>query len=307
MTINHEVYKTFTEIPLKKRHKYFDKDRLLGKGANSRIYKVNTELTEERLVLKISNSEFCANEYNAFLFLRDKMLSGEIPHYFCFLYTSFTHNGRKRMILERCDQGFFDEVLIDYTFTLREFIQFFYYIADAVDYLEQNEMNHGDLWSENIMGVWNEELEEWETRIIDFDSAFKDGVCMKPSLGYADDYRKEFYIGYDLSRLFDDLKHSYTDYRNKREKEKKRMTHRILQQQKQGELLDIDPYQSDEEVREWDTNNIEYPREIIEFMFSLPCSDPEFPVQCPEMSGANVKKRLVELAETHGVPKPCSL
>jgi hypothetical protein len=154
------------------------------------------------------------------------------------------------------------------------------------------------------MSVWNEDLEEWEIRIIDFDSTFKDGVCMKPSLGYSDDFRKDFFIGYDLSRLFDDIKHSYTDYRNKRDKEKKRMTHRILQQQKKGNLLDIDPYQSDDEVKDWDKSNIQYPPEFIDFMFSLPCGDPEFPEQCPQMSGSEIKKKLIALAEQHNVPIP---
>jgi len=84
------------------------------------------------------------------------------------------------------------------------------------------------------------------------------------------------------------------------------MTHRILQQQKNGEMMDIDPYESDDEVKEWDTSNIQYPKEFIEFMFELPCGDPEFPEPCPEMSGASIKQRLIELAEKHGLSAPCS-
>ena len=211
------------------------------------------------------------------------------------------------MVLERCDESLFDDTLIENKYTLPQYLDIFYQIADAVDILEQYEMNHGDLWSENIMSFWKENLYEYrhytvpEIRIIDYDSSYKKGVCENPSLGYSEEQRTRFYIGYDLCRLFDELIHMYTNYKEKKEHQRQKKAAKIKKMKQKGQCLDLDPYESDDDLREYDEDNVQYPKEFLEWMFDLPIDDPAYPKDNQRLSGKNIKQELIELANKNGI------
>lgn len=353
-----DLYNELNSINNKKRYQYFTKLELLGAGAYSKVYlclyKQNPH--ENRFVMKFGNGNFFFNEFKALLFLRDKMIHNEIPHYYNFMYSNFTNKNKKKyLILERCHENLFHDTLIEHPYwDLKEYILLFYQIADAVDYLEKMEMNHGDLWTENIMAYWKnrdfpnvheessteteyseedyEETEKNDTytdenscltdissslegsgvsfqenyvlpeiRLIDFDASYKKGVCDKPNLGYSEDYRKEFYIGYDLSRLFDEILECWDKYQTERQREKKRRSYYIKQQQKKGKYKDVNPNESTSSLMEFDFGYIQYPEELIEWMRTLPITDPEFPEPQPDMSGERIKSQLIKLAKKNSI------
>ena len=299
MEINQDLYHAISNIPNKKRHQYFRLTDRLGKGASGSVYLVDTDLTYIPLVAKKPHTRHTSNEVSAHLFIRDKMLSEELPHYFPMLYANYTHNCKKYLIMELCDESVFDDYFVEEQRSTLEFLEIFYQIADAVDALEQIEMNHGDLWTDNVM-IWYTGSKP-KVCIIDFDCTFKKGVCENPALGYGNDYRKDFFIGYDLSRLFDDIKHSYDNYKLKRTVCKNKYTKRILKQQQKGQCLEIDPYASDSETKEYDEVNIKFTPDIIEFIYSLELSDPSEPTQAPHMSGASIKQRIIEFAKKKNI------
>ena len=355
--INKELYDYYTSIPNKKRYKEFIKLKKLGQGVTSKVYSTfSKNKPEQKLVMKTSHSKYILNEFQALLYLRDKMLLGTIPHYYNFMYSNYTSKDKQKIIiLERCHENLFDDVLVcRRDWGLKEYIMIFYQIADAVDILEKMEMNHGDLWSDNIMVYWKtkeiEEMDEGydsneetsssknneasetnddtddsydsepsetsdqeyyslshenneipEIRIIDFDASFCKGVCESPNLGYSEFKRTAFYIGYDLSRLFDDLLQSHKSYMKKRSREKRKTKYRIHNNHKKGEELSKESDASDTNVKEWDFCNIQYPKEFLEWMSSLPLTDPEFPENCPEMSGHKIKQSLKQLAKKHKI------
>lgn len=352
--IDKELYEYYTSIPNKKRYKEFIKLQKLGQGVTSKVYSAFSKTKPDHaLVMKTSHSKYIFNEFHALVYLRDKMLSGSIPHYYNFMYGNYTSKDKQKIIiLERCHENLFDDVLVcRRDWGLKHYISIFYQIADAIDILEKMEMNHGDLWSDNIMVYWkhkeiqddacqsDEDTEDDtvnsydmeyegttdtensydthvelsselfhsfddeipEIRIIDFDACFCKGVCESPNLGYSEFKRSKFYIGYDLSRLFDDLLQSHQSYIKKRSREKRKTKYRIHNNHKKGEELSKESDASDTNVKEWDFCNIQYPKEFIEWMQSLPISDPEFPEDCPDLSGHKIKQSLKQLAKRNAI------
>lgn len=286
---------------------------LIGEGAAGSAYSAYITPTEkfpDQIVLKEQKrTRYCNNEQEALKFLKEEMLSGRMPGYFVFMYGFFTSGSRKYIILEKADKCI-DQHLADYNFDEKIFLQIFWHLADAVSYLEAVEMNHGDLWSENVMLVWKpgqenvpEEEREFWLKIIDYDSAFKSNSAItNPSYGGAESFRENFIVGYDLNRFFDSLIYSYEDFNTKKRKYKEKKIAKLRRAKKRGKKVKIpslDDYDTDDE--EFDAENIIYPESIVDFMYSLDAKDPDYFEDCPEMSGESIKKKVEEWAAKLGI------
>ena len=170
---------------------------LLGEGAAGTTYtayvKPAGEFPDQVVLKEQKRTRFCINEFEALKFLREKMMKNELVGYYIFLYGSFTSGSRKYMILEKLDKGL-DEYLTENNVDVKTYLQIFWHIANAVDYLEQFRFNHGDLWIENVMlKWWPGQNGKFNIKIIDYDSAFKENSQINhPSFGGADDFRDKF-------------------------------------------------------------------------------------------------------------------
>ena len=286
---------------------------LLGEGAAGTTYsayvKPRDQFPDPIVLKEQQRNRFCQNEFEALRYLREQMLTGELPGYFIFMYGCFTSGGQKYIILDKADKNL-DDYLATYNINTMTYLRIFYHIAKAISYLEAVEFNHGDLWSENVMLTWQsdqedvpEEERDFEVKIIDFDAAFKPKTrIINPSYGGADKYRKKFILGYDLNRFFDSLIYSYESYIQKKTRHKKAKITRMRRLKKRGKKVQIPRMdEEDSSDREYDNENIIYPQEIIDFMYQLGPSDPNVFDNCPDMSGRSVMKMIEEYAVTLGV------
>lgn len=280
----------------------------LGEGAAGLTFtafvKPEGQFPDQVVLKEQSRNRFCNNEFEALKFLREKLIAGEFPGYFIFMYGCFTSGGKKYIILEKADHGL-DDYLTEYNADTKTILQIFYHIARAVSYLEKEEFNHGDLWSENVMLSWlpdqediPEEEREFTIKVLDFDSAYKSASQIKnPSYGGADYFRTKFILGYDLNRFFDGLIYSYESYIKKKTATKKRTIARLRRLKKQGKKVTIPRMEDpDKEDEAFDAENIIYPQEIIDFMHQLKPRDPNYFKDCPEMSGEAVMKAIENYA-----------
>lgn len=237
------------------------------------------------------------------------MMASKIPAYFIFMYGTFSSGNKRYIILERADYRM-DDYLSQYNFKPKTFLQIFYHVANGVSYLENMQFNHGDLWSENVLLVWHkDDLElpmnerRFSIKIIDFDSAFKENSEVNnPSYGGAEKYRKKYILGYDLNRFYDALIYSYESYLDKKLEYKKSKISKLKKMQKKGHKVKIpslDEEDSDDEA--FDRVNIVYPQEIVDFMYKLGPQDPNVFKDCPDMSGKNVMKMILDYAKELGL------
>lgn len=286
---------------------------MLGEGAAGTTYlayvKPESKFGDYPVVLKEQvRNRYCINEFNALRFLREKMLAGELPGYYIFLYGCFDSGGYKYFVIERADINL-DDYMVMYDLSVEKYLHIFWHVANAVEALEAYHFNHGDLWSENVMIMWDpdqdhldDEDKTFTIKIIDYDSAYnKKHKVTTPSYGGAEYFRKKFILGYDLSRFFDSLIYSHDSFIKKKTAHKRAKINRLKKLKKRKRNIVIpsmdDPDSSDEE---FDRDNIIYPEEIVQFMRDLKPQDPNDFNDCPHMSGTAVKKVIEEYAEEHG-------
>lgn len=284
----------------------------IGEGAAGTAYSATIDINgvKHPVILKEQKrTRYCNNEIEALTFLKEEMIANRMPGYFIFMYGMYPLGGKKYIILEKADKCI-DQYLIDYNYDEATFLKLFWHIADAVSHLEAVNMNHGDLWNENVMLTWKtgqedipEEEREYWIKIIDYDSAFKKGSSINnPSYGGAEDFRDKFILGYDLNRFFDSLIYSYEDYTAKKKKYKEKKINKLRRAKRRGERVKVptmDDYDTDDE--EFDAENIIYPETIVEFMYSLDPKGPDYFEDCPEISGKAVKKKVEKWAEKLGI------
>jgi len=295
---NKQVYDYLKEIPNARKKTTIHSKKTLGEGQAGKTY-VSTlkKFPDFEFVLKkMKRNNHADNELEALIFLRDKMLSNEIPAYYVFLYGNYSDGVYKFLMMEKVDRCL-DHLMCDHYYSTKWYLDSFRQIAKAVGYLEKYEFNHGDLWNENVMIKWHpnqegikEKEKTFDVKFIDFDSAFKNNSLIRfPSLGGGENYRKKFYLGYDLNRYFDAVKYSHDSYIRKRGEYKRKMAKKLR--------IPIEEVDSDSEIEE---ENIIFPQEVVDFMVSLPTVDPETfdgvkPNGHPELSAKNVLKLLDEL------------
>lgn len=249
------------------------------------------------VVLKeMDSKKYCTNERNALNLLTKLKKEGQISNYFINLYADIVSGSNNYLILEKADVRF-DELFTPRNGTTTEFLTIFWQLSQAVKELEAIEMNHGDLWVENVMLT---EIDGYHhVRIIDFDAAFKEkSIINKPAVGGADYHRTSFVLGYDLNRFFDSVLHSYHSYTKRKLADKKRRIAKAKRLQKLGkdvEIPKLDVQDSDDE--EWDELNVDYPADIVTFMEELGVQDPNCFDPMPNLSGETVQKKIEELAD----------
>lgn len=282
---NRELYNFLRKTKEKKGYLFYDLD-VLGEGAAGTTYSASIKPkngSEDLIVLKEQDrTPYCLNEIEALKYLRIEMLEGRLPGYYIFMYDTFSSGKNRYIVLDYADKCL-DDYLVDNDLTSVEFLRVFWHIANAVSKLEERRFNHGDLWSENVMVKWlpdQEDIPERERKfyikLIDYDSAFKARSEIKrPSYGGAEKFRRKFILGYDMNRFFDSLIYAYNSYLRKKAK----------YVQREGEEGDFDTY------------NIIYPQEIIDFIHSLKPADPNVFDDCPNISGEAVKQAVEECAE----------
>jgi len=208
-TVDLQLYNHLNKITKKK---FLIKDlNYLSKGILGKIYtaELRPPFENTKLVLKeiSKNSDYVDNEIKALKYLATRMISGDIPYNYIFLYGTFMEDKYKYLMLEKASITL-SNLAYDYDISLKEYVKLYYNIGQAVKWLERIEMNHGDLWDHNVMIKWDSKPSEFENvnytvKLIDFDSAYKAGVATKPSLGGSDLHRRKFIIGYDINRLVD--------------------------------------------------------------------------------------------------------
>lgn len=308
VSYNHKLYEHIRTIRRDRKAYMCCELNVLGEGAAGLAYTAYVkprDMFPDQIVLKEqSRNRFCNNEFEALKYIREKLIAMEFPGYFIFMYGCFTSGGKKYLILEKADV-LLDDYLADYDINTKTFLQIFYHISRAVSYLEKESFNHGDLWSENVMLTWlpdqeeiPEEEREFTVKIIDFDSAYKTASQIKsPSYGGAESFRSKFILGYDLSRFFDGLIYSYESFVKKKTAFKKKKIARLRKLKKQGKKVIIPRMEDvDKDDLEFDTENIIYPQEIIDFMYQLKPQDPDYFDDYPEMSGEAVMKAIEKYA-----------
>lgn len=285
----------------------------LGEGAAGTTYtaylKPKKRFPTELVLKEQRRNRFCLNEFEALRFLRDEMVAERLPGYFVFMYGCFTSGNKKYIIMEKVDCCL-DDYLATYNINTKTYLQIFYNVARAVDYLEKLRFNHGDLWVENVMIKWDPEQEDldeidrdFSIKIIDFDSAYKENSQItNPSLGGGNKFRKRFYLGYDLNRFFDSLLYSYTSFIKKKLENKKRKIARMQRLRKRGKNVHVPTLsESDSSDKEFDVENIIYPPAIIKFMQELKPVDPEKFSDRKDLSGKVVIQKILDYASELGI------
>jgi serine/threonine protein kinase len=311
---NQKIYEHIRTLPrAKKPYMMCDLEKISEGGATGVAFtayvKPKQDFPEQVVLKQHKRSVHCTNEFECLKYLRDKMLAGELPAYYIFLYGCFTSGSCRYLILEKADKHIFQH-FVDYNLSVKIYLQTFWQVADAVSYLEAVKLNHGDLWEENVMLNWNpdqhdipEEERSFTIKIIDFDAAFQPGSTIKnPNYGGAENYRTKFIIGYDLSRFFDALIFNYEDCVEKKKLYKKE----LMQKERRAKKRKNPPVpktetEIDAQVEEEFYENATYPQEIIDFMYSLKPNDPDHFEHCERMSGKSVCAMIVKFAEQLGV------
>lgn len=285
----------------------------VGEGATGTTFSAHLKPPEQFprpiIIKQQRRDKYCDNEYNALKFLRECMLNGTLPGYYIFLYGSFTEGRDKNLIMERADYSM-DTYMVKYLVTTKTYLQIFHHIARAVHHLERLKFNHGDLWTENVMLVWNREQKylpkcqrDFTIKLIDYDSAFMENSPVDtPSYGGADKYRTKFIVGYDMNRYFDALLYSHDSYVKEKEKFKKKHARRINKKKKKNPQFKVDDHCDDESCEEdYDRDNIIFPPEIIQFMRSLEPKDPNHFADSPNMSGVRIMQLIEDYALQLGI------
>lgn len=263
---------------------------VLGEGASGTAVSADVKPRGKypTVVLKeLNNKRYGTNEKNALKLITKLQKQGKLSNYFINLYADVNSGHNCYLVLEKADIRF-DELFTPRNGTTKEFLNIFWQLSQAVKELEAIQMNHGDLWVENVM--LTKVGDRYHVRIIDFDCAFKERSNInKPALGGAFYYRSKFILGYDLNRFFDSLLYSYRKYVVKKLADKKRRIAKATMMRKRGKKVTVPKLDvEDSEDEEWDQENIMYPPEIIEFMESLGTCDPE------QEEGQSVKEITAE-------------
>lgn len=312
---NLEIFNYLKSIPGPKKSTAIDNSKLskVGKGVMGTTYYGELKKYPDfgLIIKKQSFSEYADNEYEALLFLREEMLAGRLPPNYIFLYGAYNtvdvmpnktaKKPFKNFILEMADKSF-DDYLSSNDLDAPQFFKLLYKIAAAVDPLEKIRMNHGDLWGENIMLVFDmenipstsdsDESDEvyeidlnYTIKLIDFDAAFKHGskTINRPARGGSDNYRTKFYLGYDMNRLFDSIMYNYTVSKQKLERYKK-STEYATNKKKAVEW-----------IQEFNQEHINYPEEVIEFIktFKYKCPT-EAHCHLPQLAAENIMRLLAK-------------
>jgi hypothetical protein len=282
---------------------------LLGEGAAGTTftaYVIPQDEFPNPIVLKEQKrNRFCQNEFEALKYLRNKMMNGEYPGYYIFMYGCFISGNKKYLILEKADINL-DIYLSKYNVGVKECLTIFYHVAQAVSILENDELNHGDLWIENVMLSWLPDQEDepenqrkYVVKLIDYDSAFKPNTMIKnPSYGGADKYRDKFILGYDLNRFFDAIMYSYEDYIKEKIACKKKRIARLKRQHIRDKSIRVPSINERNDIDDdFDEDNIVFPEEIVDFMYRLGFKDPNYFKDYPRMSGKAVMKTIIAYAQ----------
>lgn len=291
-----DVYNYIKSVkPKDKKSILYDLD-VLGKGIYGIVYsaylKSNLEFNKQLVVKQVETNQRSNNEIEALKYLRDEMINGTIPNYYVFLYTSFNIDNCKCIVMEKLDINL-DDYMTSNNLTTKEYYDIFYNIANSIYYLEKIKFNHGDLWVENIMLNWEPNEKKYRVKLIDFDSSFMENnpLISKPNIGGSKKYRKSFILGYDLNRFFDSIIHSYESYISKKTQNKKSKIARLQKKKNKNRVipsLDID----DTSDEEYDIENVIYPKEIIDFFYTLNINSVDDFNDNIDMSAINIQKAL---------------
>lgn len=305
---NIELYEHIKQASNQARNYMLSDMEPLGEGAAGVTFtawvKPRDRFPDQVVVKEQGRHKYSNNEFEALKLLRHEMLHERIPGYFIFLYGTFNSSDNKYMILEKADYRV-DDYTINYNINTKTYLQIFYHIAQAVSYLESIQFNHGDLWSENVMMSWApNQLDkpiyerDFTIKIIDFDSAYKpNSEIIHPSYGGADNFRKNFYLGYDLNRYFDSLIYAYESYIEKKAEHKKKKIERAKKQRKRNKNVRVPKMdESDSSDHEFDRANAIYPDAIVDLLYAIGPQDPNVFKDCPDMSGAAIMKMIKETA-----------
>lgn len=306
---NVELYEHIKQASNQARNYMLSDMEPLGEGAAGVTFtawvKPRDRFPDQVVVKEQGRHKYSNNEFEALKLLRNEMMQGRIPGYFIFLYGTFNSSDNKYMILEKADYRV-DDYTTFYNINTKTYLQIFYHIAQAVSYLESIQFNHGDLWSENVMMSWpKDQLDkpiyerDFVIKIIDFDSAFKPrSEITHPSYGGADNFRKNFYLGYDLNRYFDSIIYAYESYIDKKAEHKKKKIERAKKQRKRNKSVRVPKIdEPDSSDREFDAANTIYPTAIIDLLYSIGPQDPNVFKDCPDMSGRSIMKMIKEWAD----------
>lgn len=302
---NQELYDYIREIPRNKREDMVCDLEHLGGGASGTTFlaymKPRRKFKDQVVLKEQPRNRYCNNERQALKYLTDKMRDGELPGYYIFMYATFPSGKNQYIIMEKADKCL-DALCIEHNLSTDTYLKIFWHIANAVDCLEKLHFNHGDLWSENVMIVWDPDQDNipevdrsFTIKLIDYDSAYKDRVCTQPSFGGATKFRTKFLLGYDLNRFFDGLLFSYENYIEKKTAHKKDKIKHLQKLQKKGKKVVIPKlYEQDDSDEEYDRANVIYPSEIIDLMYSFNTTDPDDFTDLPHLSGSTVKTKIEE-------------
>lgn len=288
MVFNLEMFNYLRTIDKKKRNRIITNMEKVGSGVQGTTFLANIKpvdrFPDEIIVKEHERTPFCENECEALRFLREKMLEKKIPELYIYMYDCFPSGNHKYLLLEKADIGFDDFCLMFNIAPANIFFKIFTQLATAVSYLESYSFNHGDLWSENVMLLFdNNDIRldnNFTIKIIDYDSAFMDNSQInRNSQGGADKIRRKFILGYDLSRFFDAIMFAYNGYLEKKQEYK--------QEKLENNITEIDD--TDLEI---DSANVRYPDSVLKFLYSLKYRNENYFKSQPEMSGNAVLEKL---------------
>lgn len=178
------------------------------------------------------------------------------------------------------------ELMCSRNLTALQYRRIFRQIATAVEFLESIEMNHGDLWVENIMYVGDiDDPDNFCIKIIDFDSAFRqnDPYINCPAIGGSTKPRNKFIRGYDLNRYFKSLKDAHTEYQELKNEARSAWN---AQKNTRGSF-------DDTIGKEFDDINVVYPDEIVEFLESLQLNSLDSHTPNVSLSGSVIRQAIM--------------
>lgn len=197
-----------------------------GDGSNDDDTHTTTQLVVKSQLIDREH-DVSANEFAALVYLRDRMNAGDLPWYYVYMFGSYIERRRsgqqlRCVLLEDCGMTCKRYQRRNWMrMSPRQVLELWYRIAHAVDALERIEMNHGDLYRDNVMVCLkrlndtttdtgganssnvgddqNEHNLDYDIKLIDYDSCFMQGVSTDPALGCSDYYRKRFILGLDMN------------------------------------------------------------------------------------------------------------
>ena len=288
MDLHLKIIDQIKNIPKQRKKNMMGELTILGKGIWSKTYTGELKCFPGHTVVvkKIKTGTYANNEFEALMFLRDKMINNELPLYYNFLYGVYSNDSYKHFILEKADM-MLDTVMELTNHPVEWYKQVYQQLATAIECLENLKVNHGDLWNDNIMVKNDDSALKFRLILIDWDSAFGENTQFcKPTVGGGNFNRKHFMLGYDLNRYFDAVLYSYNSYL-----EKKDVCIRKLVRK------GIENPEKHEKALEYDKENIVYPERIIQFLKELelvavPIEDVESDTDLTIMSAKNIIERI---------------